>query len=93
MTTAGGRPTDAAKSRPLQAGSELTWRKLAERAGIAERDAVPLRRVERFRPGTGHQGIVALVRELADGCEPGSGAYHGHNRNDDHDHDHGGHGG
>ena len=79
MNTGGRQPIDDAIS-PLPTGcfgerlerlweeSGLTWPKLAASAGIAGRDAIPLRRVERFQPGPGHKGIVALGRDLSGGC-------------------------
>ena len=84
MTTAENRPVDDAIS-PFPTGrsgeglerwreeSGLTWRKLAASASIAERDAIPLRRAERFQPGPGHQDIVALARDLPGGCGLGTG--------------------
>ena len=79
MNTEGRQPIDGALSpvpaefcpgglERLREESGLTWRKLAASASIAERDAIPLRRVERFQPGPGHQGIVALARDLPGGC-------------------------
>ena len=84
MTTEGRQPIDGALSlvpaefcpagpERLQEESGLTWRKLAASASIAERDAIPLRRVERFQPGPGHQDIVALARDLPGGCGLGTG--------------------
>ena len=79
MTTEGRQPIDGALSpvpaefcpgrlERLREESGLTWRSLAASASIAERDAIPLRRVERFQPGPGHQGIVALARDPSGGC-------------------------
>ena len=78
MNTEGRRPIDGALSpmptefcpgglERLREESGLTWRKLAASPGIVGRDAIPLRRGERFQAGPGHQGIVALARELTDG--------------------------
>ena len=78
MTTEGGRPIDGAISpvpadfcpgglERLRKESGLTWPGLAARMAVADRGAILLRRVERFQPGPGQRGIVALVRTLTDG--------------------------
>ena len=75
MTTEGIQPIDGALSplpterygerlEPLREECGLTWRKLAASASIAGRNAIPLRRVERFRTGPGQRGILALMGEL-----------------------------
>ena len=84
MTTEGRQPIDGALSpvpaefcpgglERLRKESGLTWRKLAASAGIAGCDLMPVRRVERFQPGPGHRGIVALARDLPGGCGLGTG--------------------
>ena len=47
--------------------SGLTWPRLAARMVVAGRGAIPLRRAERFQPGPGQRGIVALMGELNGG--------------------------
>ena len=92
MTTEGRQPIDGALSpvpaefcpgglERLQEESGLTWRKLAASASIAERDAIPLRRVERFQPGPGHQGIVVLARDLYGVCGLATGGNDAHDQN------------
>ena len=102
MTTEGRQPIDRALSpvpaefcpgglERLQEESGLTWRRLAASASIAERDAIPLRRVERFQPGPGHQDIVALARDLPGGCVLSTGGNDAGDQNGNPDHH--GHGG
>ena len=71
MTTEGRLPVDGAISplppERLREESGLTWPGLAARMAVADRGAIPLRRVERFQLGLGHQGIVALARDLPGG--------------------------
>ena len=75
----------------LQEESGLTWRKLAASAGIAQREAIPLRRVKRFQPEPGHRGIVALARDLPGGCGLGTGGSYACDQTGNPDHH--GHGG
>ena len=102
MTTEGRQPIDVALSpvptefcpgrlERLREESGLTWRKLAASAGIAQRDAIPLRRVKRFQPAPGHRGIVALARDLPGGCGLGTGGSYACDQTGNPDHH--GHGG
>ena len=79
MTTEGRQPIDGTLSplptehfgerlERLREECGLTWRSLAARMAVADQGAIPLRRVERFQPGLGHQGIVVLARDLPGGC-------------------------
>ena len=102
MTTAGRLPIGDAMSRSLPRGlgerlghlnerSGLTWRGLAGIIGVAERDAIPLRRVERSRWGPRHRAIVALARDLPGGRDLIADA--DDDDDDCYNHDYDGHGG
>ena len=53
----------------LQERSGLTWRGLAARTGVNDRDATPLRRAEHSRWGSGRRATVGLAPELHSGYD------------------------